>query len=108
MLKKAGYKEYKLGDKINPHDKLYFNNRGKALFIVKAGSAERIKEGVRILVAHVDSPRLDLKQVPLYEKERTCIFENALLRRHQKVSMAHDSSCVTRRRSESGRHENQH
>lgn len=68
MLKNAGYKEYKLGDKINPHDKLYFNNRGKALFIVKTGSKEKIKEGVRILVAHVDSPRLDLKQVPLYEK----------------------------------------
>lgn len=43
MLEKAGYKEYKLGDKINPHDKLYFNNRGKALFIVKAGSAEKSK-----------------------------------------------------------------
>lgn len=43
MLKKAGYKEYKLGDKINPHDKLYFNNRGKALFIMKAGSAKKSK-----------------------------------------------------------------
>lgn len=75
MLEKAGYKEYKLGDKINPHDKLYFNNRGKALFIVKAGSAEKIKEGVRILVAHVDSPRLDLKQVPLYEKSELAFLK---------------------------------
>ena len=75
MLKKAGYNEYKLGDKINPHDKLYFNNRGKALFIIKAGSAEKIKEGVRILVAHVDSPRLDLKQVPLYEKSELAFLK---------------------------------
>ena len=75
MLEKAGYKEYKLGDKIDPHDKLYFNNRGKALFIVKAGSAEKIKEGVRILVAHVDSPRLDLKQVPLYEKSELAFLK---------------------------------
>ena len=67
MAKANGYTEYTLGDKINPGDKLYYNNRGKALFIIKAGKADLAKNGVRILVAHVDSPRLDLKQVPLYE-----------------------------------------
>lgn len=67
-LESEGYSEYRLGDKIVPGSKLYLNNRGKALFILRAGSPEAIKEGVRILVAHVDSPRLDLKQVPLYEK----------------------------------------
>lgn len=68
IVEKAGYKEYTLGDKINPGDKLYLNNRGKGLFILRAGSADVAKNGVRILVAHVDSPRLDLKQVPLYQK----------------------------------------
>ena len=68
MVEAAGYKAYTLGDKINKGDKLYYNNRGKALFILRAGTADVAKEGVRILVAHVDSPRLDLKQVPLYEK----------------------------------------
>ena len=68
MAEKAGYKEYALGQKIAPGDKLYYNNRGKSLFLIKAGKKERIEEGLRILVAHVDSPRLDLKQVPLYEK----------------------------------------
>ena len=68
MAKKAGYKEYALGQKIEPGDKLFFNNRGKSLFLIKAGKKELIEEGIRILVAHVDSPRLDLKQVPLYEK----------------------------------------
>ena len=63
MAKANGYTEYTLGDKINPGDKLYYNNRGKALFIIKAGKADLAKNGVRILVAHVDSPRLDLKQV---------------------------------------------
>ena len=67
MAKANGYKEYRLGDKINKGDKLYYNNRGKALFIIKAGKADLAKNGIRILVAHVDSPRLDLKQVPLYE-----------------------------------------
>ena len=68
MVEAAGYKPYTLGDKINKGDKLYLNNRGKALFILRAGTANVAKNGVRILVAHVDSPRLDLKQVPLFEK----------------------------------------
>ena len=68
MIEAQGYKAYVLGDKINPGDKLYYNNRGKGLFIIRAGKADVAKNGVRILVAHVDSPRLDLKQVPLYEK----------------------------------------
>lgn len=67
LIEQAGYKPYTLGDKIKPGDKLYYNNRGKGLFIVKAGKADVAREGIRILVAHVDSPRLDLKQVPLYE-----------------------------------------
>ena len=68
IIKKRGYKPYTLGDKINAGDKLFYNNRGKSLFIIRAGKADVAKNGVRILVAHVDSPRLDLKQVPLYEK----------------------------------------
>ncbi len=68
MAEKAGYKPYTLGDKINKGDKLYYNNRGKSLFLLRAGTANIAENGARILVAHVDSPRLDLKQVPLYEK----------------------------------------
>ncbi len=68
MLEAKGYKPYTLGDKISAGDKLYLNNRGKSLFILRAGKTDVAKHGVRILVAHVDSPRLDLKQVPLYEK----------------------------------------
>ncbi len=68
MAKAAGYKPYALGNKINKGDKLYYNNRDKGLFLLRAGSADVAKNGVRILVAHIDSPRLDLKQVPLFEK----------------------------------------
>ncbi len=68
MVEAEGYKPYTLGNKINKGDKLYYNNRGKALFILRAGKADLAQNGVRILVAHIDSPRLDLKQVPLYEK----------------------------------------
>ena len=47
-------------------DKFYYNNRGKNLFLFTIGS-ENISNGIRISVAHVDAPRIDLKQVPLFE-----------------------------------------
>lgn len=75
MLEEAGYKPYTLGDKIVKGDKLYLNNRGKSLFILRAGTKDVAQNGVRILVAHVDSPRLDLKQVPLYEKANIAYFK---------------------------------
>ena len=67
MAEKQGYREYHLGDKIAVGDKLYFNNRGKNLFVFSIGS-EPINEGIRITAAHVDAPRIDLKQCPLYEE----------------------------------------
>ena len=67
LLKAKGFKPYDLSAKINAGDKLYYDNRGKALFIIKAGKADIAKNGIRILVAHVDSPRIDVKQTPLYE-----------------------------------------
>lgn len=67
MLKAAGYTEYKLGDKVSVGDKKYFNQHGKALFAFKVGSMDIEKEGIRIVAAHIDSPRLDLKQIPMYE-----------------------------------------
>lgn len=74
ILKKNGYKEYKLGDTIKSGDKLYLNNRGKELFAIKAGE-EFIENGVRICAAHIDSPRLDLKQHPLYENDGIAYFK---------------------------------
>ena len=68
LAKAKGYKEYKLGDKISVGDKFYLNNRGKSIFFVRVGS-EDIKNGIRITAAHIDSPRLDLKQIPLYEAD---------------------------------------
>ncbi len=64
----CGYTEYKLGDKIKVGDKKYFNNHGKSLILFKVGENDIEKEGIRILASHIDSPRLDLKQVPMYEE----------------------------------------
>jgi len=68
MLEEKGYREYKLGDTIKAGDKLYLNNRGKNLFAFRVGK-EDINNGIRICAAHIDSPRLDLKQHPLFEKD---------------------------------------
>ena len=75
MAEEHGFRAYDLSARILPGDKLYYNNRGKSLFLLKAGKADLSKNGVRILVAHVDSPRLDLKQVPLYEKNDLAYFK---------------------------------
>ncbi|MGL5068409.1 MAG: aminopeptidase [Sarcina sp.] len=47
-------------------DKVYFNNMGKSLAMFVLGS-EDIEKGLRIIGSHVDAPRIDLKQNPLYE-----------------------------------------
>lgn len=51
---------------LKPGDKVYYNNRGKALVLAVIGSRP-IAEGVSIAAAHIDSPRLDMKPNPLYE-----------------------------------------
>lgn len=55
------------GRRLDPGDKVYVNNRGKSLALFVIGR-EDITEGINILGAHVDSPRLDLKATPLYEE----------------------------------------
>ena len=64
-----GYKPFKFGQKLQPGDKVYYDNRGKNLYLIKVGSADVSEDGIRILAAHIDSPRIDFKQVPLYETE---------------------------------------
>ena len=74
LAKKAGFKEYKEGMKIKAGDKLYKNNRGKGLMLAVIGK-EALDKGTVIAGAHVDSPRLDLKQNPLYEDGEMAFFK---------------------------------
>ena len=67
LAEKAGYTEYKLGEALKVGDKKYLNQHGKCLIIFKVGEADLEQDGIRILASHIDSPRLDLKQVPMYE-----------------------------------------
>ena len=63
---KNGFVEYDPKQKYQPGDKIYYNNRGKALCLAVIGT-EGCKNGVRIAAAHIDNPRIDLKPIPLYE-----------------------------------------
>ena len=66
QLKKHGFVELVPGMELKPGDKVYRNNRNKALMMAVVGS-ESMNEGARICVAHTDSPRIDIKPNPLYE-----------------------------------------
>ena len=74
LLKAAGYTEYEPAKAYKPGDKVYFNNRGKALMMTTFGTAP-LEEGVHINIAHIDSPRLDLKARPLYEDSELALFK---------------------------------
>lgn len=75
MAKEKGYTPYRFGEKLQAGDCRYYDNRGKNLFLIRKGEAPLDKEGVRILAAHVDSPRIDLKQNPLYEDGNMAFFK---------------------------------
>ncbi len=67
LAEAKGYKEYKLGDEIKAGDKRYLNQHGKSVILFSVGENDIEKDGIRIVASHIDSPRLDLKQVPMYE-----------------------------------------
>lgn len=75
--KKRGYKEYKFGDKLAVCGKYYFVNHLKSIAIFKIGKKNVEEAGVKLVVSHIDSPRLDIKQNPLYENG-----EMSLLKTH--------------------------
>ncbi|MBR4461719.1 MAG: aminopeptidase [Erysipelotrichaceae bacterium] len=66
LARKEGFKEFKEIKKVKAGDKIYFNNRGKSIALFLIGK-DPLEDGMNILGAHIDSPRIDLKQNPLYE-----------------------------------------
>lgn len=75
MAEAAGYMPYRFGDPLKVGDKRYFENRGKGIYLFRIGSQRLSEAGFRILAAHVDSPRIDLKQNPLYEDSGMSFFK---------------------------------
>ena len=76
MAQEAGFVDIDLLDSLKAGDKVYKINRNKNIFMAVIGS-EDIRKGINIAGAHIDSPRLDLKQNPLYES-----MDMALLKTH--------------------------
>ncbi|MEG1240625.1 MAG: aminopeptidase [Oscillospiraceae bacterium] len=68
LAEAKGFRPFRRGAVLSPGDKVYRVNRGKAIMLAVVGSAP-LSEGVNIGAAHIDSPRLDIKQRPLYEEE---------------------------------------
>ena len=73
---KYGFVPFDPKHKYAADDKVYYNNRGKAICLAVIGE-EGCKNGVRIAAAHIDNPRIDLKPIPLYESS-----EMAYLKTH--------------------------
>ena len=74
LAKEQGFKELSEYDELKPGDKVYVNNMNKnvALFVM---GKQPLEKGMRILGAHIDSPRMDLKQNPLYESEGFALLD---------------------------------
>jgi len=67
MARQAGYVPFDPNASYQAGDKVYVNNRGKAMLMCTFGK-EPLSKGVRIMASHLDNPRLDLKPNPLYEE----------------------------------------
>lgn len=74
MLLDAGYTLYDDEISYKPGDKIYFISHEKSLVAATIGSAN-MDYGFRMTVAHVDAPRLDLKPLPLYEKDHFSLLK---------------------------------
>ncbi len=71
---KRGFKPFIPGMEAKPGDKIYYNNRGKAIALAVIGT-EPLNMGANICAAHEDSPRMDIKPNPLYEDSEIAYFK---------------------------------
>ncbi len=71
---KLGFKPFVPGMEAKPGDKIYYNNRDKAIALAVIGT-EPLSKGANICAAHTDSPRIDLKPNPLFEDSEIAYFK---------------------------------
>ncbi len=89
LAEAAGFRAFNKVEKLEAGEKIYRNVRGKALILAVAGNRS-MAEGTHICAAHIDSPRLDLKQIPLYENEELAYFKTHYyggIRKYQWVTL---------------------
>ena len=88
LLQSKGFKELSSLKTLKAGDKVYKVNKGKNVCAFIIGEND-IRDGLRILGAHIDSPRMDLKQNPLYEKKGFALLHTHYYGRIKKYQ------CVT-------------
>lgn len=93
LAEKAGYKDMKdlvkNQVKIQAGDKVYMEYMEKAIILFQMGAAP-LEEGMNILGAHIDSPRIDIKQNPLYEEQEMAYLDTHYyggIKKYQWVAM---------------------
>jgi len=74
LARKEGFIPWEKGMRVQSGDKIYFTRRGKAVVFCTVGK-KNFSEGISIVAAHIDSPRLDLKTRPLYEDSGMAFFD---------------------------------
>ena len=89
MAEEAGFRAFTRGMELKPGDKVYRTNRGKGIMLAVIGRKD-LNAGANIGAAHIDSPRLDLKQNPLYEADELAFLKTHYyggLRKYQWVTI---------------------
>ena len=74
MAREEGFADLNSVDSLKPGDKVYYNNMDKAVALFVIGERP-LEDGMKLLGAHIDSPRMDLKQVPLYEDTEMALLD---------------------------------
>ncbi len=74
MAEQAGFVDISQVEVLHPGDKVYYVNRGKSVYMAVIGT-EKLTKGFNAVGAHIDCPRLDLKQEPLYEDNGLALFK---------------------------------
>ena len=89
LAESVGFRPYRRGMELQPGDRIYRVNRDKSVMLAVMGQ-KSLAEGVNIGAAHIDSPRLDLKQNPLYEADSLAFLKTHYyggLRKYQWVTI---------------------
>ena len=89
MLLAAGYKPFEPKKTYAPGEKIYFIQEHKAVVAATIGQ-KPFEEGFRLVIAHIDSPRLDLRPNPLYESDHLSYFKTHYyggIRKYQRGTM---------------------
>lgn len=73
LAEENGFVDINKIEHLNPGDKVYFVNREKSVYMAIIGK-QKLENGLHIIGAHIDSPRLDLKPNPIYEDGELAFF----------------------------------